>query len=287
MDIMDENKITKDIVILYHAECNDGFGAAWAAWKKFGDEADYIPVYYHKSPPQGLENKEVYTLDFTYSKEIMEKLLKETKRLTSVDHHITQKEAIKLTYQYSYSTKNSGSVLTWKYFHSDKPVPKLLLFIEDIDIWKWEYPETERILSALSLYNLDFIVWDKIASDLENDEKLKDYLSKGEVIVVFRKKVIDDLASHAQKVEFEGYKVYSANTPSWFRDGVAAILREKHPPFSVIWRQDSDTIHVSLRSLGDFDVSEIAQKYGGGGHKNAAGFSFPAGQPFPWKIIKE
>ena len=33
-----------------------------------------------------------------------------------------------------------------------------------------------------------------------------------------------------------------------------------------------DKIDFELRSTGDFDVSKIAVKYGGGGHMNAAGF---------------
>ena len=39
---MDE-PITKDIVIFYHKECQDGFSGAWVAWKKFGESADYVP----------------------------------------------------------------------------------------------------------------------------------------------------------------------------------------------------------------------------------------------------
>lgn len=35
-------------------------------------------------------------------------------------------------------------------------------------------------------------------------------------------------------------------------------------------------LRVSLRSKGDVDVRAIAQRYGGGGHKNAAGFTAPA-----------
>ena len=30
--------------------------------------------------------------------------------------------------------------------------------------------------------------------------------------------------------------------------------------------------NVSLRSVGDYDVSAIAKTFGGGGHRNAAGF---------------
>jgi phosphoesterase RecJ-like protein len=34
-------------------------------------------------------------------------------------------------------------------------------------------------------------------------------------------------------------------------------------------------VRVSLRSKGDHDVRRVAQQYGGGGHKNAAGFTVP------------
>lgn len=47
------------------------------------------------------------------------------------------------------------------------------------------------------------------------------------------------------------------------------------PDFVAIWTYNfvNDETKVSLRSVGDMDVSEIASKYGGGGHKNAAGFT--------------
>ena len=37
----------KDIVVIYHDQCRDGLGAAYAAWKKFGDEAGLLPRFYH------------------------------------------------------------------------------------------------------------------------------------------------------------------------------------------------------------------------------------------------
>jgi len=36
-------------------------------------------------------------------------------------------------------------------------------------------------------------------------------------------------------------------------------------------------VRVSLRSKGDVDVRAVAQRYGGGGHRNAAGFTAPPG----------
>ena len=49
----------KNNIVLYHAGCPDGFGAAWACWKKFGDNAEYMPVS-HGSPPPNVEGKNVY-----------------------------------------------------------------------------------------------------------------------------------------------------------------------------------------------------------------------------------
>ena len=281
-----KNEITKEVVILYHAECNDGFGGAWAAWKKFGSEADYIPVS-HDSYPDNFTNKEIYTVDLTLPEEITEKLLETNKRLTSIDHHITAEKITKMTQDFSFDNNHSGAFLSWKYFHPDKLVPKLLLFVEDSDLWKGEYSETPKVTVALGLFDFDFEVWDKIAEDFESPEKIDDYLMKGKVILNYEEKLLKYLEKQAQLVEFEGNKVYSVNTPRFLRNSVAYILYKKLPPFSISWIQEKNTIHISLRSDGTVDVSEIAQKYGGGGHKAAAGFSFPAGQPFPWKIVKE
>ena len=48
--------------------------------------------------------------------------------------------------------------------------------------------------------------------------------------------------------------------------------------FAMIWYWDHDAQHtkVSLRAFHEqVDVSEISKKFGGGGHKKAAGFQLP------------
>ena len=282
-----ENKIiTKDIVVLYHAECNDGFGGAWAAWKKFGDGADYIPIEHQVSLPEGLRGKQIFFIDIVPDETTLKKVINDNVSVIGIDHHKTSEKKMSLFKDYSFDNSHSGAVLAWKYFHPDKPVPKFLLFIEDMDIWKWEYPETDRFISALFLHDFNFQIWDKIAKDLEDPEKTEDYLIKGKVILNHRDKIIRLLAEGAEIVEFEGYKILAVNAPHFFASNLGHFLSKKQPPFSISWIQEKSTIHVSLRSEGSVDVSEIAKKYGGGGHKAAAGFSFPAGQPFPWKIIK-
>ncbi len=285
---MNEPKITKNIVVFYHEECSDGFGGAWAAWKKFGGKADYIPIEHQAPLPEGLKGKQIFFVDIVPDEETVKKLISSNSSVVAIDHHKTNEFKINLFKEYSFDNNHSGAVLAWKYFHPDKPVPKLLLFIEDGDIWKWEYPESEKFISALALEDFDFNVFDRIAADIENPEKLKEYLSRGEIVSKHSQKIVNWLSRTAIPVDFEGYSVYAVNAPDFIKGLVANRLADEYPPFAIAWVQEKDNIFVSLRSgSNDFDVSEIAKKYGGGGHKAAAGFSFPAGQPFPWRIIKD
>jgi uncharacterized protein len=64
----------KDIVVVYHAECTDGFGAAYAAWKKFGDTASYIPLKTQVEITIDFTNKEVYVVDYSFIKEVDERV---------------------------------------------------------------------------------------------------------------------------------------------------------------------------------------------------------------------
>ena len=78
----------KEIVVIYHGKCPDGFGGAYAAWKKFGDTATYLPADHGDAPPEGLEGREVYLVDFCYEiAEQMERLARTAKRLVVLDHH--------------------------------------------------------------------------------------------------------------------------------------------------------------------------------------------------------
>ncbi len=280
-------RIKKDIVIIYHAECSDGFGGAWAAWKKFGGRAEYIAMHYHSKLPEGLKNKEIYMIDFTFPRQVIKKLLKENKRVTSIDHHLTRKEETMMTYEYSYALNNSGSVLAWKYFHPGKPVPKMLRHIEDMDIWKFKLSHTWNIFLYLDLFDRDFKVWDKLAEELDNPRIYKKRVAEGGLLVRFQEKLIErTVDNNAELVEFEGYKTYAVNS-CHFTSQIGSALYKKFPPIAIIWSQRAGKKIISLRSDGTVDVAKLAEKYGGGGHKAASGFNLPGDAPLPWKTLKE
>ena len=197
----------KNIVVLYHANCSDGFGGAWAAWKKFGNQAKYIPVHHQVPLPKGLKNKEIYNIDFTYPLEITKKLIKDNKRVTAIDHHVTREKEVKLTKDYSYALRNSGAVLSWRYFHPTKAMPQILKYVEDMDLWKFEIPHTKEIFAYLNLFEFNFKVWNKLAAEIESPKKRKACIASGKIILKYEDRLVDKLIkNNGDLVKFEGYK---------------------------------------------------------------------------------
>ncbi|PLX31947.1 MAG: hypothetical protein C0604_06035, partial [Clostridiales bacterium] len=56
-------------------------------------------------------------------------------------------------------------------------------------------------------------------------------------------------------------------------DGIVERARNiRGVDISFLLKEVEGSVKVSMRSKGDYDVSQIASIFGGGGHKNAAGF---------------
>jgi oligoribonuclease NrnB/cAMP/cGMP phosphodiesterase (DHH superfamily) len=274
------------IVVIYHGNCPDGFGGAWAAWKKFGSKAAYLPARDRSAPPVPLKNKIVYIIDYTYDAHIVKKLIKDNIRVTAIDHHISQEAATKMTEQYLYDVNHSGATLAWKYFHPLKKMPILLRYVEDRDIWKWKVPHSKELLMLVDLAPKDFQAWSILARDFDDARMHAMYVKKGALLLLHYRSLYEKLLPSAELVKFEGKKIYALNCPYYFADDLGHILAMKTHSFALLWNESGARIRVSLRAEGNVDVSKIAKKYGGGGHKKSSGFSFEVGKNTPWKILK-
>lgn len=281
--------INKNILVFYHGNCRDGFTAAWAAWKKLGDSAEYIPIVWSLIPGQIPETKgkTVYFLDITPKDDELSRVVKDSNSVVIIDHHESSKKVVEQMPGSVYDVSHSGAVLAWKYFHPDKKVPELCFFIEDGDLWRWQVPNSDKVLNYIDLIGkLDFETWDAIASDLEEENKRKEYIDKGNLIMSYLEKVIDIIIrDNAQLVSFEGYEVYAVNVPRFFRSEIGMKLAKEKPPFAIVWCNTATDITVSLRSTG-FNLVPLAARFNGGGHKTAANFRLPLGSPLPWKKLK-
>jgi oligoribonuclease NrnB/cAMP/cGMP phosphodiesterase (DHH superfamily) len=249
-------------LVLYHAECSDGFGAAWALWKRF-PSAQFIPVKHGYPPPTGLAGRHIIIADFSYARPTLESIAAEAASLQILDHHITAQHALAgLPYVY-FDQKKSGAVLAWEWAHG-APVPWLLQYIQDKDLWQWVLPASREINAALASYPYEFKIWDGLRQETLEAE--------GRAILRYENELVGKIAMEAVLETFHGETVpvvYSAVLTSQ----VGERLSAGHP-FCVIWHDRDGRRYYSLRSCEQgADVAAIATKYGGGGHTHAAGFS--------------
>ena len=250
----------KNKLILYHANCYDGFGSAYAAWKKFGDDAEYIPVNYGQNAPD-VVGKNVYILDFAYDPETLQKMSDQANLLVVIDHHKTHQENLKLQLSSKeeiedfmetfkdiivyrkkiflciFDINKSGAVLSWEFFHPSSPVPEFFLYLQDRDLWKFELDQSREVSQALRAYPFDFKIWDFI---IENENKVSSSLEQlkkeGKTINRFTEQMVEIMCNNAYIGIVQGHKVPIANATIFFSE-VGERLCELYPdcPFSLYY----------------------------------------------------
>ncbi len=67
--------------VIYHADCTDGFGAAYSAWKQLGNRAEYHACKHGTTPPD-VKGKNVVILDFSYDNATTKKMIEDAEALT-------------------------------------------------------------------------------------------------------------------------------------------------------------------------------------------------------------
>lgn len=282
--------IDKEIVVIYHKRCPDGFGGAYAAWKKFGNHATYLPAGYGDPVPHGLEGKEVYLVDFCFELHgAMERFAKTAKRLVVLDHHQSTEQIVKSAPEFVFDNNRSGATIAWSYFHPDAPVPLLLAYMEDADINRNSMADTKAVYNYAGIQPEDFATWDAMARALDSDSERPAFLERASHFAEYFDRICGISVEAAKKVRFEDIECYFATTfPNiTMRTAVGIALYKKMPPIALVVSAHPDGFGVSLRGDGTVDVARLAEKYGGGGHAGSAGFFLQNGAPIPWVEINE
>ncbi len=274
-------------VIFYHSNCLDGFGGAWAAWKKFKSTAEYRPLNHEQRiVPERIAGRDIFFVDYCFPAPIMKAVKKKASSLTIIDHHVSHKDVLNVANFSSFSLHKSGCVLAWHYFHPGKKIPRLLLTIQDIDLFTLKLPKTQEICAALMLYDFDFAQWDRLIMKFEDSGDRKNLEFVGSFLLKYKDQYITRLMETAEPVLFEGYKSYAVNTHIFYSEIGSTIYQTKGVHLGITWYYKGGKIKVSLRSDGSIDTSKIAQKYGGGGHVGASGFWIDHAARFPWRVRK-
>jgi oligoribonuclease NrnB/cAMP/cGMP phosphodiesterase (DHH superfamily) len=263
---------------IYHND-DDGFGAAWVI-KRFYGADEFVPAQYGQEPPD-VRGKNVIIVDFSYKRPVMERLIEQANTVTVLDHHKTAKEELAGLSGGPHETEiifdmsKSGVLLAWEYCNVDgmhDPMPMLIDYLDAGDLWQLHrQDDLKEVQAALRSYPYDFEQWDHWMTTAG----LAQLRAEGVAIRRYAQMQIDRLVGNALETAIGGHNCLAVNTSLHISE-VAGALAMTKPPFGCCYFDTADGHRVfSLRSRGDFDVSEIAKENGGGGHKNAAGFRIP------------
>lgn len=271
-------------LVLSHGNCFDGFTALWCAWLRLGTHAEYRQVFHGDAPPD-VTGKTVAILDFAYPRATLEAMYAAAKNMIVLDHHVSAQADLQGLPYAIFDMQRSGARIAFDYFLDEPSWPektislgaaeKLVDYVQDRDLWRWNLAESKEISEALKVVPYDFDPWSAFAWRLAHfhDEVAHD----GSTLLALTAQHLDLLAVHASVATLSGHPTWVANAPYIYASELGNLLcnRLDGPVMAAVWRYDhaKGRMGFSLRSAKHGpDVSQIAAALGGGGHRHAAGF---------------
>jgi hypothetical protein len=170
----------------------------------------------------------------------------------------------------------SGCGLAWDVLFPDEPRPPIVNYTEDRDLWRWKLRGSREINAALGSYPLTLESRSGLADVMRSPEGCTRLASEGDAIIRYRESLIDDVARKGVPRGWIGGRLVPC-VSSPFRELVSDLVHRLalNEPFAAAYFDTPEGQRIySLRSTDEGeDVSEVARKYGGGGHEHAAGFT--------------
>lgn len=298
-------------VCLFHGSCDDGFGAAWVVRNRWPDRAIHFEglVYGKSFDRLRFAGQRVLMVDFSFKADFLRSWMTMPERPDSIailDHHKTAQVelipftslpvgrsreaapdlgdlAARLEHEFAardtaglprvvaaFDMERSGARMAWDFCFPGRSAPDLVALVEDRDLWRFRFGDTTREFSAaLRTYPHDFETWTEIAQDVTR------VINEGRIVLRGHQKNIAAFCEHVYPVRIDEHVVPCVNVPYHYASDCADALLKLFPdaPFAVAWfRRGDNKVQLSLRSEnGRVDVSQVAARRGGGGHRNAAG----------------
>lgn len=280
------------ITCFYHNDMDGRCAAAIVNYFKCSKHPGvFKEVDYSKSLPTFVKEGTVYIVDYSFTedtKPFLDSLLNnKSLRVIWIDHHTS---SIELQEKYPYlkevmgirSDEGSGALLTWKYIMDQnamarKTLPAFVEYVSDYDCWKFKFKETTNYFK-IGVESIPDDALDPVWHDLITDffghtelETLDSVLYKGRNIKGYIDSTNTFYREHfAYESMIDGIRCMVVNwkTNSW----VFGDLVSKYP-ITMVWVFDGTQYTYSIFSIDpSVNCSVIAEKFGGGGHRGAAGF---------------
>jgi oligoribonuclease NrnB/cAMP/cGMP phosphodiesterase (DHH superfamily) len=202
-------------------------------------------------------------------------------RVVVLDHHVTNQQKIETDpellnalaaegHRVHFDMNRSGAVLAWQHHFGSEDIPALLRYVEDQDIWNWDLPESEAVNAALSSYPHEFELWNDLAA-----REISSLIAEGQPIVRNNAMEVLRALRKVSTISIGGRRVEAVNARSR-RSAIGHALAARRTygdEWGCVYYITGNKVEATLYSIDDFDISKIAREWGGGGHRNAAGFT--------------
>jgi hypothetical protein len=268
----------------FHAGCPDGFAAAWAVWRRWGERAAYVPWSHDGAiDARKHEGDVVVFVDIAPDNEALRDLAELAAEVVVLDHHVSARDRFRADAQLAstlaarahrvrFDLDHSGAVLAWQHFHPDEAPPDLLRYVEDQDLWSWKLADSEAVNAAISSHPREFEVWSELAARAPAE-----LAADGEPILRANRMEVERALTSSHAIALGPERAEAVNS-RFQRAPIGHELARREAfgrPWGVVYRITGMRVDVSIYSIGELDVSKVAERHGGGGHRNAAGFSVP------------
>lgn len=284
------------VIVLYHKNCMDGRGAAAVVAKKHPG-AKFFPMQYGDELPQQLTGPDLHTVqlyivDFSLPEHQMIKLGEACYKVIWIDHHKTvvemgeklgweklnwllvdEKALARPIPMRAFHLKESGASLTWRVLFQFEPMPEILDYIKDRDLWNWELGFSREVSEALRVR----FPGDDFKGLLDLDPR--DLISEGKRHWKKKMRQVDRNCERAYEVDFHGLHGIAVNAYEHVSETGERLLQTTNAAVAIIYWHEKDKWVHSLRCQAPADISGLAKENGGGGHAQAAGFQGPKLHP--------
>lgn len=279
-------------LVIYHANCTDGFTAAWVFHRlqQLFPEAGHFEFFaaaYGTAPPAAALSPgafdRIYLVDFSYPRDVVKKILTSggVKDLFLIDHHATaiaDLDGLDKEFPNFFAFTDvgrSGARLAWDFMMPAAEPPRMLDYVQDRDLWQFKLPMSKQTNAYIGSVERTFENWDELMLGGDDVVKHARWAATGEALTRSTLKNCKELARGADYIdvlEWEGIPV--CNCPGHLASDVGHLLSE-NAPFAMTYHLAHGKLLFSLRTRrNDVHVGLIAAKLaGGGGHRGAAGFS--------------
>ncbi|MDR2400523.1 MAG: phosphoesterase [Deferribacteraceae bacterium] len=203
-----------------------------------------------------------------------------------IDHHIST--APLATHPFvKLDINKCAALLTYEKLTADghdlTRYEKLVERVNDFDLWKLKFEDSLKLNILFNLLGIER--FEKRFLETPYTEFLTDEDLIISIEEVRRDAYIRKAMKNAHRVtDRNGCQVAAVFAEAYSSELGNALIKQGDTDYAVIINAQRGKF--SLRSRADIDVSKLAEERGGGGHKNAAGFSDDPGPLIAWVLEK-